>query len=543
GLSFAHCEWRLPDDQAGDKQAAVHVPAAVTVRGAEGVVFEDCRIEHVNTYAAEVLDGSVETTFSRCTLRDLGAGGVVIWHGCRRNAVLDCEIGPGGLVHAAACGVLIGKATGSRVIHNHIHDFYYTGVSAGWNWGYAESHGYGNVIEWNHIHDLGKELLSDMGGIYLLGHACGTRLRYNHIHDITCRRYGGWAMYTDEGSTDVLMESNLCYRTNRDPFHQHYGRNNTLRNNILAYGGHALVAYGKPEPHLGITFERNIFLSGGEPILQKWGPDKWAPEQTRFENNLYWCEDGEVRFEGGGVSVYGSQPFPDGFLAEVDRLAPLDAPEVDADGSSQPPSEPQWKQARRVASFTGASGAHAADPDQADVRLVKKGNDLWVKGRFVRPRKFESADGALWNREHIELFLRPAPDRPVVLQVGLAADGETAMQWYGCEAPADFRWDAEARDDNKTWEALLRIPLDALADVAGVDVSALDERYLIGYATPSPVGDFAAWREMGHDTESRVADPAFADPHKGDFRLPADSPAFEMGFVAWDYTKAGPRPE
>ena len=543
GLRFEHCEWHLPDDQAGDKQAAVHVPASITVRGAEGVVFEDCRIERVNTYAAEVLDSSVETTFSRCTMRDLGAGGVVIWHGCRRNAVLDCEIGPGGLVHAAGCGVLIGKATGNRVIHNHIHDFYYSGVSAGWNWGYAESHGYGNVIEGNHIHDLGKELLSDMGGIYLLGHACGTRLRYNHIHDITCRRYGGWAMYTDEGSTDVLIESNLCYRTNRNPFHTHYGRNNTVRNNILAYGGHCLIAYGKPEPHLGITFERNILLSGGEPILQKWVPERWTPEQTRFESNFYWCEDGEVRFTGGGVAVYGTQTFPDGFLAEVDRLAPLDPlPTAEATAPHEPPNDGEWDRAHRLEQWTSATGVSQPEPSDVDVRMLRKGDDLWVRGRFARPEKFETATGAVWNREHVELFLKPSPDRPMVLQLGLAPDGESAVIWHGEEAPTDFDWHAEAKDDKRRWEALLRIPLNRIARAAGIDGSQYAWGFLMGFASPSPIGDFEAWQRAGHDPTGRVTDPRFFDPRGGDFRLSEDSPAQEKGFIAWDYTRAGPRP-
>jgi len=543
GLGFAHCEWRLPDDQAGDKQAAVHVPAAVTVRRAEACVFARCRFEHINNHAVELLEGTVESRLERCTLTDLGGGGVVIWHGCKRNAVLDCEIGAGGLVHAASCGVLIGQATGNRVIHNHIHDFYYTGVSAGWNWGYAESHGYGNVIEWNHIHDLGKGILSDMGGIYLLGHACGTRLRYNHIHDITCRRYGGWAMYTDEGSTDVLMESNLCYRTNKNAFHQHYGRNNTLRNNILAYGHDATLAYGKPEPHLGIIFERNIFLSAGEPILRKWGPDRWTPEQTQFDRNLYWCEDGAVRFEGGGVSIYGSQPFPDGFPAEVDRLAPLEPlPVAEADDTAQPPGTEQWEHAGRVEPFVSASGIQEASPGDVDVRLLRQGDDLWIRGRFARPEKFEPTTGAVWNREHIELLLRPFPDRPVVLQVGLASDGETAVQWHGCQAPGTFDWHAEARDETTHWQALLRIPLDRLAQAAGGDASRFEQRFLIGFASPSPIGDFAAWQHAGHDPAGLVADPAFVDPHAGDFRLAADSPAKDMGFIPWDYAKAGPRP-
>jgi len=49
----------------------------------------------------------------------------------------------------------------------------------------------------------------------------------------------------------------------------------------------------------------------------------------------------------------------------------------------------------------------------------------------------------------------------------------------------------------------------------------------------------AAWQAEGHDRASRVADPKFADPAKGDWRLAPDSPARAMGFVPWDWTFAG----
>jgi len=541
GLTFAHAEWRLPDEEAGEKQGAIHVPGAITVRGAEGCVFQNCRIEHVSTYAAAVSEGSVETVFDHCTMSDLGAGGVVIWHGCRRNAVQDCEIGEGGLIHAAACGVLIGRASGNRVIHNHIHDFYYTGVSAGWNWGYAESHGYGNVIEWNHIHDLGKGLLSDMGGIYLLGHACGTRLRYNHIHEITCRRYGGWAMYTDEGSTEVLMESNLCYRTNKNAFHQHYGRHNTLRNNILAYGGEAVLAYGKPEPHLGLRFERNIFLSSGPPILRKWAPDRWTPSQACFDGNLYWCEDGEVRFETGGMGLWGTQPFPEGYLAARHRYDPLGEAAEEAGGGA--PSEADWDRAPRVGPFVSASGEPAAGGRGADVRMLRRGGELWVRARFERPERFEPiGEAPLWHRERLELLLKPFPTRPAVVQFGLASDGESALLWHEAEAPASFDWQAGAEAHGPGWQATLRIPLEAAAAaVAGGAQETPDWRFMLGFAVPSAVGDFAAWQAAGHDAAGRVADPGFLDPAAGDFRLAEGSPARAMGFLPWDVSRAGPR--
>ncbi len=76
----------------------------------------------------------------------------------------------------------------------------------------------GNRIVHNHIHDLGQGVLSDLGGIYTNSISPGTRIRYNVVHDVRHRDYGGWGIYNDQGSADILVEKNLVYRCSSGPF-------------------------------------------------------------------------------------------------------------------------------------------------------------------------------------------------------------------------------------------------------------------------------------------------------------------------------------
>jgi len=299
-VTFSHDEWQGSGTYSHSVQAAHQVPGAVRMKHARNVRLENCALTHLGGYGVELAEDCHDVDVRGCRIEDLGAGGVKIWHGCRRNRVADCEIGDGGVLDASAVGVLIGNATGNRVVHNHIHDFYYTGVSVGWTWGYSESNGYGNIVEWNHIHDLGKGLLSDMGGIYTLGVSPGTRLRYNRIHDVNARMYGGWGIYPDEGSSHILIENNLTYHTEYAGFSQHYGRENLVRNNIFALGRKDQVGRGRGELHVSFVFENNIvYFEQGNLFWSGYSGVPFAPENVVFRRNLYWdASKRRMRFEG-----------------------------------------------------------------------------------------------------------------------------------------------------------------------------------------------------------------------------------------------------
>ena len=179
------------------------------------------------------------------------------------------------------------------IVHNLIHDFYYTAISIGWTWGYGPALATGNRIEWNHVHHVGAlsdgdgPILSDMGGIYTLGNQRGTVIRNNLFHDIAGIRYGGWGIYFDEGTTGILAENNIVYRTTHGGFHQHYGKDNIVRNNIFAFGRDAQLQRTRAEPHPSFTFERNIvYWDTGNLLAGNWDGDQYTAA-----SNLLWRTD------------------------------------------------------------------------------------------------------------------------------------------------------------------------------------------------------------------------------------------------------------
>ena len=173
----------------------------------------------------------------------------------------------------------------------------------------------GNTVSFNLIHDIFQGELSDGGCIYNLGRSPGTVIDNNVCHNSNAYGYGGWGLYTDEGSSNVTLSNNVVYSTKDASFHQHYGTDNLIVNNIWAFGsslpctGDCDVSALRSSQHpvsqhdagvnSSFTFARNIVLLGAPDInLAPWvvnvthvirtnGPTLGVDNMT-FTGNLYW---------------------------------------------------------------------------------------------------------------------------------------------------------------------------------------------------------------------------------------------------------------
>lgn len=280
GITFSHADWSIGPKGFSDSQAAIALPAAISAQGATGCAFESCVVSQVGGYAIELGRGCTGNRIDRCEITDVGAGGIKIGETSIRkdeadrthgNVVTDSHLHDLGVCFPAGVGIWVGHSSKNRLAHNHIHDTYYSGFSIGWSWGYGPSGAQENLIEHNYVHHIGRGMLADMGGIYTLGACTGTVIRNNVFHDVWSSTYGGWAIYFDEGSTGVVAENNVAYRCKSNGFHQHYGKDNTLRNNVFALSTEAQIARTRKENHFTLAFERNIvYWTEGKLLSGNW---------------------------------------------------------------------------------------------------------------------------------------------------------------------------------------------------------------------------------------------------------------------------------
>jgi hypothetical protein len=329
GLTFSHTTWILPRDSgpSGYGQADIQMDGAVRLEDARYCVFEECEITAVGNYGLEFATGCSENRVLACDIHDLGGGGLLIGAKIRprgpksgyqpgatipsvlehpsdatnHNEIADCRIYDGGRYFHCAVGIWIGQSPSNNVHHNEIYDFYYSGISSGWTWGYGPALAVGNRFEYNHIHHVGQRrdgdgrVLSDMGGIYTLGDQAGTVIRNNVFHDIYAGKYGGWAIYFDEGTRNILAENNLVYRCRHSCFNQHYGKDNIVRNNIFAFSDTSVVCLARAEEHTSFILTNNIFLSYGPPMYAGGYAHKVnKPGIFKADRNLVWSTNGKV---------------------------------------------------------------------------------------------------------------------------------------------------------------------------------------------------------------------------------------------------------
>jgi len=343
GVTFAYCGYDISNGEAGD-QAQYKTPAAVEVEGAQSVEFAACSFRCLGPVGLRIGEGCHRVSVWDSLVEEFGVGGIHIggWRrdgevasgivvsnnvivggihigGWRRDGevasgivVSNNVIRGGGRLLEGGVGVWIGFATDVEVSHNEICDLGYSGISSGWIWGYAQTPNARIRLNYNHVHDLGYSVLSDMGGIYTLGAHPDSEAIGNHIHDIWSSDLdgrGGWGLYADEGTSGMRFESNLVYRTKTGSFHHHFGRDNVVRNNIFAYAREFPIERTRIEGHRSFVCENNIVVWKNKTQAvrsRKPGDLKDTTRGLAFNRNVYFCPTGvgDTAFHGHAFSEW-----------------------------------------------------------------------------------------------------------------------------------------------------------------------------------------------------------------------------------------------
>ena len=282
GITFSKSAWNIPEIGYCGVQACHYdprplrigwavVPAAVYAEWVENCTFKNCKFENLGGSGLWLAAGSKKCWVSNCDFTDISGNGIMIGEGQDRevngvpwwksapdqvalgNVIENCLVEDCGKQFFGAVGIWCGLTAETTIKNNKIFNLPYSGVSVGWMWSPVPTPCRNNTIEGNHIHHI-MNILSDGGGIYMLGLQPGSIIRNNHIHDvqINAGRAESNGMFLDEGITDVIVEDNLIYNIAKSPLRFHKATTNLVKNNYL------FCANGNPPIRYNSTKEEDI---------------------------------------------------------------------------------------------------------------------------------------------------------------------------------------------------------------------------------------------------------------------------------------------
>jgi len=305
GLTIKNTDWcyLTPDKSVGwlgeygllFPQGNLECNGVFDITRSSKINFTNCDFLNIGNGAIRYHKVCNNCTVTGCTFKEIGGNAVFVDGYNTENIsqqtykmnVVDNLIEGYGRNFASGIGILSTHARDCKYSHNEIHDGYYTAISCGWLWGYTFSVSDGNEINENLIYDIGQGWLSDMGGIYTLGPQPHTVLMHNRIYNVAADPneggYGGWGIYLDEGSSGITVYQNLVYDCGSNSFHQHYGKENIIKNNIFALSDSGEIRVSRNEEHNMLHLSNNIILTNKTPTYT-------YVEATKFtdDNNLYW---------------------------------------------------------------------------------------------------------------------------------------------------------------------------------------------------------------------------------------------------------------
>lgn len=263
GITFRYSKWGIPENGYCGVQACHFdprppsmgwsiVPAAIRANWAQNISFANCRIENVGGSGIWLGTGCKNNVIKNSVFTEISGNGIMIGEGQDRevagekwwksapeqvalgNIIDNCKVSKCGRQFYGAVGIWCGLTAETKIKNSEIFDLPYTGISIGWMWSPQPTPCRNNTIERCHIHDI-MQILSDGGGIYMLGLQPGSKIINNKIHDvkINAGRAESNGMFLDEGTTDVVVAGNLIYNIAKSPLRFHRATTNLVKDNFL----------------------------------------------------------------------------------------------------------------------------------------------------------------------------------------------------------------------------------------------------------------------------------------------------------------------
>jgi hypothetical protein len=282
GITFRNSAWEIPELGYCGVQACHFdprppvlgwsvVPAAIKADWAQNCSFSGCTFENLGGSGVWLGTGWKNCSIEDSHFSDISGNGIMIGEGrdrevngekwykaapeqvalgnsIKNSAVTDC-----GKQFFGAVGIWCGLTAVTTIKNNQIYNLPYSGISIGWMWSPEPTPCRENLIEGNHIHHI-MQILSDGGGIYMLGLQPGSKILKNDIHDvkINAGRAESNGMFLDEGTTDVVIANNLIYNIAKSPLRFHRATTNLVKDNYL------FCQNGNPPIRYNTTKEEDI---------------------------------------------------------------------------------------------------------------------------------------------------------------------------------------------------------------------------------------------------------------------------------------------
>ncbi len=299
GIDFRYCRWEIPEqgycgiqachfDARPDRKGWRIVPAAVKAEFAENIKFSNCSFQNLGGTGLLLGTACKNCVVENVVFEDISGNGIMIGEGQDRlvngqpwwkstpdqvakgNTIQNCTVTECGSQFYGAVGIWCGLTAETKIRNNKVFNLPYSGISVGWMWSPEPTPCRANTIEGNHIHHI-MNILSDGGGIYMLGLQPGSIIRNNHIHDvqINAGRAESNGMFLDEGITDVVVENNLVYNIAKSPLRFHKATKNLVKNNLFfCIDNNPPIRYNSTKEDDILKVDNKIF-NVGEPEYKK----------------------------------------------------------------------------------------------------------------------------------------------------------------------------------------------------------------------------------------------------------------------------------